>query len=644
MRKQWTMILAAILLLGAMSSCKVHEETPTDRIRKDIEFFCSNECNGRLPGSDGNELAMNYIQAAFERAELISLKEFDSFLVPYGQPVFEMEQEQVLTATFTDGSVKTFWAGIDFYPCLDLDMEDGGFSGEVTTDPLDPDLSNKVYLDQNSESAVDALAVVAKSDRGSAVLISGNPAKLFTCNSSIFEQLTECESLSLKGITAAKNEMLNNVIGVLPSSAENVKDALLISAHFDHVGGYGDTIYRGALDNASGVALLLEVMRQLTGAGNDTEYDIVFAAFNGEDMGMFGSKALAEKLPYETVNVINFDCVGYKNEPTLGVVGKNKELQAAVIAAFDDALSCVPYDDAPNSDHNSFEEQGVPAVTISNYFGEIDIGEIIHQVADVPDILDFDAISAMVEPICKYALEGGLIQPEVQNSGQSSELTAEALAEYEDFLKRAKNEVTKAGMSYNQVLPMVRLQIGDLQQIVFVRDVSFLTNATEAEAVIFPAKFPENLGGFQLDRAASLDKLRYHLHIRLAEPGENYEIGVPQEITSIRDSIQNWRLNYTNGNVCLTLCALDQQLTDLESILSDQEYDEMQLGDGTIYQCFHAWESKKILGAVYYAMEKLPYYYVLYNSNDNSTAIDNETILQMMIDVIPQLCEIPKFP
>ena len=595
MRRKWAMILVTILLLGALSSCKAHEETPTDRIRKDIEFFCSNECNGRLPGSHGNELAMNYIQAAFESAELISLKGYDSLLVPYEQTVFEMEQEQVLTAVFTDGSVKTFWAGKDFYPCLDLDMKDGGFSGEVTTDPLDPDLSNKVYLAQNGESVVDALAVVAESDRGSAILITGNPATLFTCNSSVFEQLTECESLFLEGITATKNEMLNNVIGVLPSSAENAKDALLITAHFDHVGGYGDTIYRGALDNASGVALLLEVMRQLTSEGNVAEYDIVFAAFNGEDMGRLGSRALAEKLPYQTVNVINFDCVGYKNEPTLGVVGENKELQAAVISVFNDNLSCVPYDDAPNSDHNSFEEQGVPAVTVSNYFGEIDVGEIIHQAADIPDILDFNAISAMVEPICKYSLEGGLIQPEMQDSNLNNGVTAEELGEYEDFLERARNAITQAGMSYNQVLPMERLRTGDFQLVVFVRDISFLANTAEAEAVIFPDKFPENLGRFQLDRSAPLYEASdgYYLKIRLAEPDENYEIGVPQEITGSRDSIQSWKLNYSDGNIYLTLAALDQQLTDLESILLDEEYDEMQLENGTIYQCFHTWESKK---------------------------------------------------
>lgn len=646
MRSKWTMIPAAILLLVVLAGCQAHEETPAERIRSDIEFLCSDECNGRLPGSQGNELAMDYIQETFEREGLSPLEGYDSLLVPYEQSVFEMDSEQILTATFSDGSVKTFRAGKDFYPCLVLDMNGGGFSGEVTTNPLDPDLPNKVYLAQHGEPIVDALAVVVESDRASSILITGSPTTLFTCNRSVFQQLTECKSLSLEGIAAVKNKMMNNVVGVLPSREGKAENALLITAHFDHVGGYSDTIYRGGMDNASGVSLLLEVMRQLTAAGNTAEYDIVFAAFNGEDMELLGSKALAKELPYKTVNVINFDCVGYKEEPTLGVVGKNKELQTAVISAFSDSLSCVPYDDAPNSDHNSFEEHGVPAVTVSNYFGEIDVGNIIHQPTDTPDILDFDAISTMVEPVCKYSLEGRLIQTEIQDTKSNGGPTMEEVGEYKDFLERVRSEITQIGLSYDQVLPMERLRIGDVQLVVFVRDISFMANVAAAEAVISPAKFPENLGSFQLDREAPLvgDSDGYFLHIRLADSGEDYEIGVPQKITDARDKIQNWSLKYTDGNVFLTLAAMDQQRTDMESILLSEEYSELQVGEGTIYQTFLNFESKKILRAVYYVADKLPYCYVLYNSNDNLAAIDNETLLQMMIDVIPQLQEIPQIP
>ena len=307
MRKRWLIIITIICLSGMLTACQTHEETSAERIEKDVVFLCSDECNGRLPGSTGNKLAGDHIQKAFEEAGLVPLEGEDSFLVSYEQTIIDMEQQE---------------------------------------------------------------------------------------------------------------QILDNIIGVLPNENGNAKDALLITAHFDHVGRYDDTISRGALDNASGVGLMLEVMRQLTAMGNTAKYDIVFAAFNGEDMNLQWSKYLSSRLPYSAVNVINFDCVGYKDETTLGAAGENKELQAAVISALSDGLSCVPYDDAPGSGLCSFEEQGIPAVTVSSYFGKIDIGSIIHQTADIPDILDFENIAAMVNPICRYALTGELIQPEPKEQEQ----------------------------------------------------------------------------------------------------------------------------------------------------------------------------------------------------------------------------------
>ena len=77
--------------------------------------------------------------------------------------------------------------------------------------------------------------------------------------------------------------------------------------------------------------------------------------------------------------------------------------------------------------------------------------------------------------------------------------------------------------------------------------------------------------------------------------------------------------------------------------MSDWEQDKTQVENGMLYQQFHTWEEKRILLSVYYMSDDFPYYYVLHNSRDNSTAVDDDTMLQMMIDAIPALREIPKF-
>ena len=497
MQKKLIIILVGIFLIMVLFGCQAQEEIPLERIKQDVEFLCNDECNGRLPGTAGNEHARDYIEKAFEEAGLIPLEGFDSLLIPYEQTVFDMEhQKQILEAVFPNGNVKTFQAGTDFFPLQNQAVKDG-FSGEVTIDSTDPELTDKVYLAQSGIAvSIDAAGVVMETDKGSALIMNVYSTPVLNCNSKLFEQLEGCSSLSLEGETAFQNEMVDNVVGVLPCEGGNAEGALLITAHFDHVGGYGDTIYRGALDNASGVSLMLEVMRQLTDVGNITKHDIVFIAFNGEDMNLLGSKDLSSRLPYATVNVINLDCVGYKEEPTLGVVGENKELQAAVIAALDDELSCVSYDDAPSSDHNSFEERGIPAITVSNYFGEIDIGDIIHQTTDVPSILDFKSIAAMVNPICQYALTGELIQPKHQDQEQGENIMKR---DWVEIYAKAREEIDAVGLSRDQVLP-IQLD-GD---VFFARDINFFADVDTAEELISPVKFPEVLGSFQLVRSASL--------------------------------------------------------------------------------------------------------------------------------------------
>ena len=131
--------------------------------------------------------------------------------------------------------------------------------------------------------------------------------------------------------------------------------------------------------------------------------------------------------------------------------------------------------------------------------------------------------------------------------------------------------------------------------------------------------------------------------VRMAGPDDmNYEIGVPQKITNEYDEIHNWHLRYTDGNIFLTLTAFDKELTDIENVLSGGEFDEIWTESGMLYQRFYTWEENRILQAVCYVEDNLPYYYILYNSYDNSTAVNSDVILQMMIDIIPRLQEIPK--
>jgi Zn-dependent M28 family amino/carboxypeptidase len=96
-------------------------------------------------------------------------------------------------------------------------------------------------------------------------------------------------------LSQAKSE---NLAGVLPGSdAALAKEYVVISAHLDHVGigeaVNGDKIYNGAMDDASGIASLIEIARGLKESGGKPKRSIVFLAVTGEEKGLLGSAYFA---------------------------------------------------------------------------------------------------------------------------------------------------------------------------------------------------------------------------------------------------------------------------------------------------------------------------------------------------------------
>ena len=95
-----------------------------------------------------------------------------------------------------------------------------------------------------------------------------------------------------------------NVLAVLPGSdAKLSSEYVLFMAHHDHIGiapdrdARGDSIYNGAIDNASGIAALLAIAQAITEAGVRPRRSILFAAVGAEEQGLLGSRYFAEHPP-----------------------------------------------------------------------------------------------------------------------------------------------------------------------------------------------------------------------------------------------------------------------------------------------------------------------------------------------------------
>lgn len=108
----------------------------------------------------------------------------------------------------------------------------------------------------------------------------------------------------------------HNVVGYL----ENGKDEwIVVGAHYDHIGMGGPysrepdmhAVHNGADDNASGVAAMLALARQLR--SRPLDYNVLLIAFSGEEFGLWGSKHFIENLPIASSSIrymLNFDMVG----------------------------------------------------------------------------------------------------------------------------------------------------------------------------------------------------------------------------------------------------------------------------------------------------------------------------------------------
>ena len=202
---------------------------------------------------------------------------------------------------------------------------------------------------------------------------------------------------------------VRNVVGVLRGTKADWADqSVVVGAHYDHLGvGSSGAIHPGADDNASGVAVLLELARQMAASGPQPR-TIVFAAFTGEEAGRLGSKryiARAAAWPAsKAIGMVNLDTVGRLSAGKLLVLGSQTASEWIHIVNGAGYVTGVPVDavmsDPGGSDQASFTEIGVPAVQL--FTGA---NTDYHTPGDTPDKIDGDGlvkVAAVAREIVAY--------------------------------------------------------------------------------------------------------------------------------------------------------------------------------------------------------------------------------------------------
>jgi Peptidase family M28/PDZ domain len=186
-----------------------------------------------------------------------------------------------------------------------------------------------------------------------------------------------------------------NVIGVVPGrDPARAAEAVVVGAHYDHLGRSDSTVYPGADDNASGTAVVLELARAFATAGGAPR-TLVFALFSGEEIGLRGSRHYVGNptVPIErTVAMINLDMVGRLGDRPLNVggVGTGSGLKTAVEDAGRQLGTALADREAPGgaSDHAPFYSAGVPVL-----FFHTGAHPDYHRPTDTADKIDADGLA-----------------------------------------------------------------------------------------------------------------------------------------------------------------------------------------------------------------------------------------------------------
>jgi Zn-dependent M28 family amino/carboxypeptidase len=180
-------------------------------------------------------------------------------------------------------------------------------------------------------------------------------------------------SFDLRSTTSEKSS--RNVVGVLPGT-DRADEAIVYMAHWDHLGkheGEGDQIYNGAVDNATGVAGIIEIAEKFAKTEPKPQRSLVFLAVTLEESGLLGSKyhVAHPAFPLEkTVAVINLDAMSVAGPSRdMVVVGKGNSELEDILATFTgpQQRTQVPESNTAGgfyfrSDHFNYAKAGVPAL------------------------------------------------------------------------------------------------------------------------------------------------------------------------------------------------------------------------------------------------------------------------------------------
>ena len=429
------------MVLGSQEAAAVTlqpglDEITEGRVTATISFLASDELAGRATGSPEFNIAARYVASRFRGAGLDgSLADGDFFHVTMkqlvktpsapvklinseSQPIAHLGLLAAGTEVFSySGSVKR----IDLANELPTSGLDGIVAGKMTGNARGPRVLSQVVRMTSTLKDAGAKALLLGVEADSELIglardsqekpRSESPRSRFAIPVLLVPEDTLSETSIQLAIPAAiiSESPMRNVIGLLQGTdPELSKEAILFSAHLDHLGSKpsdGDGIFNGADDDASGVTGVL-MLADAFAKMPRPKRSLLFMTFWGEESGLLGSKQFAETpaWPLDKIRAnVNIEMIGRPEpgarnkiwmtgwqESDLGVLMNKASLPFGVEIFNHPKHSAMLY---RSSDNWSFAQKGV----IAHSFSAGSLHSDYHQPDDEWDRLEIPHMTRVIQ-------------------------------------------------------------------------------------------------------------------------------------------------------------------------------------------------------------------------------------------------------
>ncbi len=407
------LIFLCLFIIQLTAFGQVVKEDTKGLLKKHISYLADDKLEGRETGTEGEKLAYQYIIKAFEEIG-IEGKGTNGFLQEFNfNGALELDQSNKLEI---DGQTLKLYK--DYIPVPDSKNAD--IEGKILSVGYGIQASELNHNDYPKPKKVKDKVVLVKLGHPE----PNNPHSSFHAHRSISSKIDKAVELGAKAVLLTgpedliheyfhQNKMVQNVTiskipvmyihdhvwdkleqpkkiraviqqtrptktgyNVLGYIDNGVENTIVIGGHYDHL-GFGDfgslysgekAIHNGADDNASGIALIIELARYLKKQKNQKN-NYLFACFSGEEMGLYGSNSFIKypTIKIENINyMLNFDMVGRldKQDPQLAINGFGSSPQWTILDSIN--INNIQYKKGDSgigpSDHTPFYLKDIPVL------------------------------------------------------------------------------------------------------------------------------------------------------------------------------------------------------------------------------------------------------------------------------------------